>query len=252
VPTFADRGVSRGQRGGSPTVVNLSFLDRPFTLQLYVTAYYTCLNKQWNYYIIICNNKLLKTDSLILYHTIACILLLVNCKPFNDVMLKCWNWDSSESVVLGCALQRQVATTGMSKRFSSRKKNVSFGTWRSEALVRRAGVSEELIVWRRHVPPKCRLFLLEPHCVTSHKTTSFIVTAVKNIPEDRGLRSYTDFTLFHRARIGFGSQATSKPMLKGGSSPEGKVARAWKWSSAEVKMIEYAFTPFASSQCHDA
>jgi hypothetical protein len=23
-----DRGVSRGQRGGSPTVVNLSFLDR--------------------------------------------------------------------------------------------------------------------------------------------------------------------------------------------------------------------------------
>jgi hypothetical protein len=28
VPTFADRGVSRGQRGGPPTVVNLSFLDR--------------------------------------------------------------------------------------------------------------------------------------------------------------------------------------------------------------------------------
>jgi hypothetical protein len=28
VPTFADRGVSRGQRGGSLTVVNLSFLDR--------------------------------------------------------------------------------------------------------------------------------------------------------------------------------------------------------------------------------
>jgi hypothetical protein len=28
VPTFSDRGVSRGQRGGSPTVVNLSFLDR--------------------------------------------------------------------------------------------------------------------------------------------------------------------------------------------------------------------------------
>jgi hypothetical protein len=26
--TFVDRGVSRGQRGGSPTVVNLSFLDR--------------------------------------------------------------------------------------------------------------------------------------------------------------------------------------------------------------------------------
>jgi hypothetical protein len=28
VPTFVDRGVSRGQRGWSPMVVNLSFLDR--------------------------------------------------------------------------------------------------------------------------------------------------------------------------------------------------------------------------------
>jgi hypothetical protein len=28
VSTFVDRGVSRDQRGGSPTVVNLSFLDR--------------------------------------------------------------------------------------------------------------------------------------------------------------------------------------------------------------------------------
>jgi hypothetical protein len=28
VSTFVDRGVSRGQRGGYPTVVNLSFLDR--------------------------------------------------------------------------------------------------------------------------------------------------------------------------------------------------------------------------------
>jgi hypothetical protein len=28
VSTFVDRGVSRGQRGGSPTVVNLSFLNR--------------------------------------------------------------------------------------------------------------------------------------------------------------------------------------------------------------------------------
>jgi hypothetical protein len=28
VPTFADRGVSRGQHGGSPTAVNLGFLDR--------------------------------------------------------------------------------------------------------------------------------------------------------------------------------------------------------------------------------
>jgi hypothetical protein len=28
VSTFVDRGVSRGQHGGSPTIVNLSFLDR--------------------------------------------------------------------------------------------------------------------------------------------------------------------------------------------------------------------------------
>jgi hypothetical protein len=28
IPTFADRGVSRSQRGGSPTVFNLSFLNR--------------------------------------------------------------------------------------------------------------------------------------------------------------------------------------------------------------------------------
>jgi hypothetical protein len=28
VPTFVDRGVARGQRGGTPTAVNLSFLDR--------------------------------------------------------------------------------------------------------------------------------------------------------------------------------------------------------------------------------
>jgi hypothetical protein len=28
VPTFVVRRVTRGQRGGSPTVVNLSFLDR--------------------------------------------------------------------------------------------------------------------------------------------------------------------------------------------------------------------------------
>jgi hypothetical protein len=28
VPNFVDRRVSHGQRGGSPTVVNLSFLDR--------------------------------------------------------------------------------------------------------------------------------------------------------------------------------------------------------------------------------
>jgi hypothetical protein len=28
VPTFVDRGVSLGQRGGTPTAVNLSFIDR--------------------------------------------------------------------------------------------------------------------------------------------------------------------------------------------------------------------------------
>jgi hypothetical protein len=31
VPTLADRGMSRGQSGGSPTDVNLSFLDKAAT-----------------------------------------------------------------------------------------------------------------------------------------------------------------------------------------------------------------------------
>jgi hypothetical protein len=35
VPTFVDRGVSRGQGGGSSTVVNLSFLDRETSAYLY-------------------------------------------------------------------------------------------------------------------------------------------------------------------------------------------------------------------------
>jgi hypothetical protein len=41
VPTSVDRGVSRGQRGGYPTVVNLSFLDRIINLtqsELWVNA----------------------------------------------------------------------------------------------------------------------------------------------------------------------------------------------------------------------
>jgi hypothetical protein len=33
LPTFVDRRVSRGQCGGSPTVVNLSFLDRTLSCE---------------------------------------------------------------------------------------------------------------------------------------------------------------------------------------------------------------------------
>jgi hypothetical protein len=36
VPTFVDRGVSRGQRGGSPMVINLSFLDRKILGTLFI------------------------------------------------------------------------------------------------------------------------------------------------------------------------------------------------------------------------
>jgi hypothetical protein len=39
VPTFVDRGVWRGQRGGSPTVVNLSFLDRKSNYFHYITEH---------------------------------------------------------------------------------------------------------------------------------------------------------------------------------------------------------------------
>jgi hypothetical protein len=36
VPTFVDRGESRGRRSGSPTVVNLSFLDRTLDFQVLI------------------------------------------------------------------------------------------------------------------------------------------------------------------------------------------------------------------------
>jgi hypothetical protein len=36
VSTFVDRGVSRGQRGGSPMVVNLGFLDRQTSQQMLI------------------------------------------------------------------------------------------------------------------------------------------------------------------------------------------------------------------------
>jgi hypothetical protein len=39
VPTFVDRGVSRGQRDGTPTVVNLSFLDRSRYYFFHVTPH---------------------------------------------------------------------------------------------------------------------------------------------------------------------------------------------------------------------
>jgi hypothetical protein len=39
VPTFVGRGVSRGQRGGSPTIVNLSFLDRSLYFFFQVTPH---------------------------------------------------------------------------------------------------------------------------------------------------------------------------------------------------------------------
>jgi hypothetical protein len=39
VPTFAERGVSCGQRGGSPTVVNFSFLDRSRYLSFQVALH---------------------------------------------------------------------------------------------------------------------------------------------------------------------------------------------------------------------
>jgi hypothetical protein len=44
VPTFVDRGVSRGLRGGSPTVVNLSFLDRSRYCFFHVAPH---LSSQW-------------------------------------------------------------------------------------------------------------------------------------------------------------------------------------------------------------
>jgi hypothetical protein len=43
MPTFVDRGVSRGQRGGSPAVINLSFLDRIVLHFLKIKIYKTII-----------------------------------------------------------------------------------------------------------------------------------------------------------------------------------------------------------------
>jgi hypothetical protein len=57
-------------------------------------------------------------------------------------------------------------------------------SWGKSSL--RAGKTESLVTlkMRRYVPPKGRFFLQEPHGVISQKIPSFIVTEVKNIPED--------------------------------------------------------------------
>jgi hypothetical protein len=39
MPTFMDRGVSRGQRSGTPTAVNLSFLDRTIVITRYTNLF---------------------------------------------------------------------------------------------------------------------------------------------------------------------------------------------------------------------
>jgi hypothetical protein len=47
VPTFVDRGVSRGQRGGSPTAVNLSFLDRSSYFFFQVALHLSSQGQEW-------------------------------------------------------------------------------------------------------------------------------------------------------------------------------------------------------------
>jgi hypothetical protein len=49
VPTFVDRGVSRGHRGGSPTVVNISFLDRELGTTLAITSNRRTLRRNTQY-----------------------------------------------------------------------------------------------------------------------------------------------------------------------------------------------------------
>jgi hypothetical protein len=50
VPTFVDRGLSRGQRGGSFTVVNLSFLDRSRYFSFKVAGTVIIIIKYYYYY----------------------------------------------------------------------------------------------------------------------------------------------------------------------------------------------------------
>jgi hypothetical protein len=54
VPTFVDRGVSRGQRGGSPRVVNLSFLDRFKYTVFPISSCHSNMNPMQTYKLIKC------------------------------------------------------------------------------------------------------------------------------------------------------------------------------------------------------
>jgi hypothetical protein len=54
VPTFADRGVSRGQRGGSLTVVNIRFLDRFFLILLLEKANLYFNKRNWTFQVLLC------------------------------------------------------------------------------------------------------------------------------------------------------------------------------------------------------
>jgi hypothetical protein len=50
VPTLVDRRVSRGQHGGSPTVINLSFLDAVmYAYTHYVNMHHMCKHKLHNF-----------------------------------------------------------------------------------------------------------------------------------------------------------------------------------------------------------
>jgi hypothetical protein len=47
VPIFAERGASRGQRGGTPTAVNLSFLDQSRHYFFFQVAPHLCSEAEW-------------------------------------------------------------------------------------------------------------------------------------------------------------------------------------------------------------
>jgi hypothetical protein len=86
VPTLVDRGVSRGQRGGSPTVVNLSFLD--WHVHNMIPKWYCILNE-------LCKNFGLNSDSDHLesiffsnLHTLGSIIIPLKLSPRTDQNIK--------------------------------------------------------------------------------------------------------------------------------------------------------------------
>jgi hypothetical protein len=89
VPTFVDRGVSRGQGGATPTVVNLSFLDRVKSGSPLRRHFYMNIHKKWYF----CSDISNKCISILTFQLTAdfnwpfCTNCVENSIPFGFVII---------------------------------------------------------------------------------------------------------------------------------------------------------------------